>query len=146
LTKGNVVRLDKMTDSQTASASAVATEIKTSTSYSDDFGRDAPAATTVATALNAVAAWAREAKHAEAWAVYAKNQSELANHYAMQVMTKLKGEVEHALTNHPELADKYPMTVQFLSARSEMAQRGAATRKAKAKAKAGAQDKDKKSS
>ena len=132
--RATVQRFNKMTTGQVAAVPAVANELMASQSYAEDFGRDAPQLNTVVTALGLAAAWAKEAAHADRWASYADAQRELAVDTAMELMSALGSEVQHALGKHPDLADRYPQLVTFVDARRAAGQKAAATKRAKKKA------------
>lgn len=135
LTKAQATRLTKLTETQLAEADGVASELTASKTYAADFGDDAPAAADVAAAIVRASAWSTESDAADAYAAYAKAQKQLAESTASGLVKALKGEFDHAVGNHPEIAKRYKLTTTFLGTRTAAATRGAAT-KAKNKAKA----------
>jgi hypothetical protein len=135
LTKKQSGALQKLTDSQVASARAVGAEITASKSYVADLGKDAPPAKDFARQLNLAASWAEESDAAEAYAAYASAQKQLAEDAAAKTAKKFQKELEHAVGNHPALAKKYPESVEFVGTRKAAAARANATKAAIKKAK-----------
>jgi hypothetical protein len=134
LKKKEASSLKKLTEAQLAEADAVASELTASTTYEADFGGDAPAAATVAAALQRASAWSTESDAADAYATYAKAQKQEAENTASGVIKSLKNEFDHAVGNHPEIAKRYKLTTSFLGARKAAADRASET-KAKNKSK-----------
>ncbi|HEY1959972.1 MAG TPA: hypothetical protein VGH28_30395 [Polyangiaceae bacterium] len=134
-TRKNVGRLLKPIATQVSGAPGFVRELRGSKSYARDFGADAPAAADVADAVEIAAAWAAEAKNADAWAKFAQQQKEIAWNGALGLTNKLKTEWEHAVGNHPEIAASYPESGTFFGARKGVAARGLATRRANKKKK-----------
>jgi hypothetical protein len=134
-TRKTAGRLLKPFAAQETSAPSVVKELHASSTYTEDLGADAPDRDDVADLVEAAAAWSNEAKNAKAWATYAQQQKELAWNAAIAMTNKLKGEFDHAVKNHPDVALSYPSLSAYFGARTASAARGSATKRAKKKQK-----------
>jgi hypothetical protein len=123
-----------MSETELDLAGAVAVELAGVKTYEADLGEDAPDVAEVVASLKGVTAWKKEEAHAQAWLTHAQLQRRALGVKARALMTELGDELNHKLAKHPHLAEKYPSTLKFLEIRSETAQKGADTRKAKKKA------------
>jgi hypothetical protein len=126
----------KLTKGQITSESAAAKELAGSTTFTADFGPHTPPQATLAFLLANAAVWRVIWQGASQFATYAAEQRAAWDTAAQEQMAVFAPSFELAETREPVVAEKYPATAKFLGAKSEVAQRGASTRKAQAKAKA----------
>ncbi len=118
--------LRKSTLVQGANMGVMAAELAASTTYEDDFGKKAPK---IAPNLKIAAAWTTESERARQWADYCDDMSLLAKNQVLSDQKTFKQDYSTALHHDSSIALRYPATHTFMTARSSMAQRGAATRK-----------------
>jgi hypothetical protein len=137
LTKSEVSRLKKPTQTQVGQAETFAAELERSRNYRTDFGTAAPAPGELATDLRTARAWTLESRRAQAYADYALAQSELLWDNVIGRAEQLQTQYDHAVGNTSALADDYPATGSFLGVRRVAARKGAETRRKNRQKKAG---------
>ncbi len=113
----------------------VATEIRGSTDYVQQFGSAAPNPGTVADALTLARGWSDKLQNATAWYEYVRQQENLAWTQATAILAPLRVPFEFRLARDASLAEEYPSTEAFFGAASANATKAAATRKSKKKEK-----------
>jgi hypothetical protein len=127
-------KLKKPVPVQAASVEGAATEIQQSTTYAQDFSKNAPSAAAVAAALLAAQAATVTAHAAEEYAEYASTQKQLAWNNALMITdTQLRPEWDYAVADDSTIPKRYPELALFMSAKTVQAQQTAAKRKAKNK-------------
>jgi hypothetical protein len=121
---------------QVTVAPLVVAELTSSTDYAEQYGPSAPAAQTVASAVDLASRWRVIRAAADAWAIYARAQDGLAWKEAMALLTQLQPLFEAATTRDPAFAAANPGLSRMFSVQKVIAKSATATKKSKAKAKA----------
>lgn len=114
---------------QIAIATKVASELRSSTTYAQQFGSSAPDAAAVADALDHASAWSGTLQNATAWYQYVKQQENLAWKHALGSTEALRVPFEFHLSRDATVGEALPSTAKFFGASKEAAKKGAATRK-----------------
>jgi hypothetical protein len=83
----------------------------------------------LAGALEFSAAWSREARAAKAWAAYTGEQSALAWDFTLGMVENLRPALAAAMAKDQNLAKELSIFAKVMSFRSEVARKGAATKK-----------------
>ena len=121
---------------QVAVAPVVVAELTSSTDYESRFGATAPAAQTVANALEIAYQWRLVRTATEAWSRYVGTEDGLAWKNALTLLAQLEPLFDAAVVRDPSVATEYPGLVRFFDSPSVVARKAAATKKKAAKAKA----------
>jgi hypothetical protein len=122
---------------QIAVAAAVATELAESGTYVEDFGARAPAAAQIAFVVANAAKWRDTWHAAKAFFEYASEQRARWEDDASAHMNALKPMFDYATSRDVRVADRYAATTKYLGATKAIAERGAASRKAKGQPRGG---------
>jgi hypothetical protein len=128
LSRDEVRHLLHPTTAQLQEVKGVIAELQGVTSFATDLGTDDVDAAGYVNDLSLAQGWTTEATTAEGWVAHAKSQRELAWHSVLAKTEKLKPYLKLKLESNPALAAKYSALAAFAGARSQAAQRGAATR------------------
>lgn len=129
-----VSRLAHPLAAQIANVGAFVAELSASKGYEADFGKSAPAESTLRDLFRLAGAWQTEHTHAAAWEIFSRVNSQRVWDAALRLFEQFKKEYLHALSNDPSIAERWPQADAFVGARSAVAQRGVATRAAKKRA------------
>ncbi len=124
--------------SQIDLALKVATEVRESPHYVQQFGAAAPNPVSVADALTLARGWSDKLQNAAAWYEYVKQQEHAAWKQAFTVSAPLRVPLEISLARDASVADSFPSLAAFFASGKERAQKGVATRKKNKAAKAAA--------
>jgi hypothetical protein len=109
-----------------------AAELRTGTTYAEDFGKRAPAPAPLADAVDVATQWDAIYSAVAPVAEYALSMRGAAWDAALKPVKKLQSAYESAVADEPGLAQTWRQTAAFFGAREQPAQRAVAT-KAKAK-------------
>jgi hypothetical protein len=123
------------TATQVEAAAPAAAELQKSTTYVADFGANAPPAAQVAQNLVTASKWRDEWSKAKDWLDYCVEQRQVWGDASLADVATLKPAYDYAVTRDPTVAKRYPSTKLLVGARSEVAVRAAARRKANKAAK-----------
>jgi hypothetical protein len=118
------------TSTQADAAAPAAAELEKSTTYVDDFGSKAPPVSQIAPNLVTASQWRDEYVSAKNWLAYVIEQRQLWEDKALADVASLKPAYDYAVSRDPSVAKRYPSTKLLVGARSEVAVRAAARRKA----------------
>jgi len=121
-------KLEKPLKPQLNGAETAAHELQASTTYTKDFGTHVPDQTKLANQLIVAGLWAQEWEAAEAWAVYARTQKELAFDQALRSTLGMKKAVNLAVDDDSTVAHRYVNFVAFVNGREAAGKRAAETR------------------
>jgi hypothetical protein len=118
-------------------AGPMATEVKSSSTFADDFGTKVDQ-TAFAEALSTVAAWRDELDRANDWAAYVRAGSAANTRSAQKQLERFRGAFEHAASIDPTVAKRYPQLTEVYRSQSMRGTRAANTRANNKKAKGAA--------
>jgi hypothetical protein len=118
------------TATQVDAADPAAAELQKSTTYVEDFGANAPPAGQVAQNLLTSSQWRGEWETARNWLAYCSEQRRLWEDQSLADVAALKPAWDYAVSRDPSVAKRYPSTKLLVGARSEVAARAGAKRKA----------------
>jgi hypothetical protein len=121
---------------QVAVSPVVAAELASSSDYESLFGATAPAAQTVASAVEIAYEWRLVRTATEAWSRYVGTEDGLAWKNALTLLAQLEPLFDAAVVRNPSVAAEYPGLARFFDTRSVVAKKAAATKKKAAKTKA----------
>jgi hypothetical protein len=114
---------------QVAIAPKMASELRASTSYAEQFGAGAPPAATVASALETASSWSGVLQNATAWYQYVKQQEALSWKQALGLTDALRVPFDFSLSRGAAIGEALPSSAKFFAATKETAKKSAATRK-----------------
>ena len=120
---------------QIANLTGSAGELQKSKTYATDFGNKAPDPQVLATSMTTASGWRDSWVAAKEWLAFCSDQRRLWEEDALEKVAALKPAFDYASANDASIAKEYPATMQLMDAPSEIAERGAAVRKAKRQAK-----------
>ena len=127
--KAVMSRYHKPTEAQRSEAADVVTELQDSPDYAEDFTVNAPSATAIAASLLVATSWDEVYEQVSTYAVYALAMRASAWDAALRPVARLETRYDAAASDDPAIAKKYPKLATFFGARTEVAARGAETRK-----------------
>lgn len=114
---------------QIAIAPKMASELRASATYAEQFGAGAPAAASVADALVNAGGWSGTRQNAQAWYNYARQQENLAWKHAFGLTDTLRVPFEFGEARDATIGEALPSTAKFFGATKESGKKAAATRK-----------------
>ena len=123
--------------SQINLALKVATELRGSANYTQQFGDTAPNPVGLADALTLARGWSDKLQNAKAWYEYVRQQENVAWKQAFTLSAPLRVPFEFRLARDASVAEEYPSLEAFLGTAKAAAKKGVATRKKKAEKKMG---------
>jgi len=131
-----VRRRSKPTEQMRAEGADFAAELRSQTTYADDFGKRAPDPDALADLIDIATQWDAIYEAAAPIAEYALTMRGAAWDAALKPAKKLQAAYESAVADEPKLATRWRRTAAFFDAREEPGQRAAETKlKAKKAAK-----------
>jgi len=119
----------KPTEPQREETQDVIDELNDSPDYTKDFTINAPPAKAIANALQVATDWDAVYDEMTTYAAYALAMRALSWDAALRPVARLETRYDAAASDDPAIAKKYPKTATFFGARTEVAARGAVTRK-----------------
>jgi hypothetical protein len=111
-----------------------AAELRSGTTYAEDFGKRAPDPTALADVIDIATQWDGVYEAVAPVAEYALAMRGAAWDVALKPVKKLQGQYETAVADEPALAKTWRQTAAFFGAREEPAQRAVETKQKAKKA------------
>lgn len=115
--------------SQINLALKVATEVRASSDYLQQFGNSAPNPVSVADALTLASGWSDSLQNATAWYEYVKQQEYLAWKQALAIVSPLRVPFEFRLVRDASVVEDYPSLNAFFAVARAAARKAVATKK-----------------
>ena len=127
-TTATVRRRSKPTEQMRAEGEDFANELRSGTTYEEDFGKRAPDRMALANAITVATQWDSVFGAVAPIAEYALAMRGAAWDQALNPVKKLKSAYDGAVVDEPSLAKTWKKTAAFFGAQEEPAMRGAQTR------------------
>jgi hypothetical protein len=124
LTRGN-----RPMHAQVELAPRAAAELRTSSSYAQQFGTSAPDPVSAADALTTACAWTDKVKSADDWRAYCAQQEQLAWKHAMLLVLPLRPPFAYAQGRGTALGATWPSLSAFFAVTSDRSKKAGAVRK-----------------